>query len=162
MADKNEIWKSIPNYEGLYEISNFGRVKSLKKNLIMNCSIRNTRYNSTYLYKLGNSKQFLIHRLVAISFIDNPNNLPEVNHINGNKNDNNVNNLEWVTRSTNIKHSYDKLGKIAPFSKIVINLDNGIFYNSAKEAAKSINISYSCLRAMLNNQNPNRTNLKYI
>ena len=161
MADKNEIWKDVPNYEGLYQISNFGRLKSVKKDIILTCKIRGNKYNSTQLYKKDNGKQFLLHRIVAQTFIPNPNNLPQVNHINGIKTDNRVENLEWVSASENINHAY-KLGKIAGQSKIVLNTNNGIFYESAKKAAESININYCTLRAMLNGQNPNKTNFKFV
>jgi hypothetical protein len=116
-----EIWRDIEGYEGLYEVSNLGRVRSL------GCIIK-LRHNCTmmregkvlkldnrngYLYaglsKKGVLKGVGVHRLVAKAFIPNPNNLPQVNHIDANRANNHINNLEWVTCSDNHKHAF-KLG----------------------------------------------------
>lgn len=119
----NEIWKDIVGYEGIYEISNFGRLKSLPKKArsigsagyeyfiqrtekIRRPSRDTFGYMHAFLHKDGNSKAFLIHRLVATAFIENPNNKYAVNHIDGIKQNNNVSNLEWVTKSENVKHAY--------------------------------------------------------
>lgn len=111
-----EIWKPIKNYEGLYEVSNLGKVKSLskRKGFIETTDIvlkpRNIKgYLSVHLSKKGITKNLLIHRLVALAFIPNPEDKPEVNHIDGNKKNNCVSNLEWVTKSENDLHAY-KLG----------------------------------------------------
>ena len=103
-----EIWKDIKGYEGLYQVSNLGRIKSCKYNKIMK-SNKSDRYLGINLYKNGKPTTFDIHRIVAKTFIDNPNNYPIVNHIDGNKLNNNVDNLEWCTQSHNVKESY-KLG----------------------------------------------------
>lgn len=91
---ENEIWKDIPGYEGYYQVSNFGRVKSLRR--VLKAGLR-----KGYLYISLRNKKFNIHRLVAIAFIPNPGNLPEVDHIDGNKLNNNANNLKWATRQQN-------------------------------------------------------------
>lgn len=103
----DEIWKDIGGYENEYQISNYGRVKSLKRNgLIMSPILGRTQdYYSIGLSKDGIKKQYSIDRLVAIAFIPNPDNLPEVNHIDENTKNNKATNLEWVTHSQNIKHS---------------------------------------------------------
>ena len=103
----NEIWKDIVGYEGHYEVSNFGRLRSNKPKFygIMNPSYTNKGY---VRYGLSlNNKQiiFTIHRLVAIHFIPNPENKPEVNHIDGDKQNNNVSNLEWCTHQENMGHA---------------------------------------------------------
>ena len=116
-----EIWKDIIGYEGIYQISNLGRVKRLAgkclakagkyrtvSESILTCFPNKTRYNYLYVNLNNNGiKQFRVHRLVAIHFIPNPNNLPQVNHIDGDKNNNSINNLEWCTRSENSQHAYD-------------------------------------------------------
>src|SRR5882672_38157 len=119
---KNEIWKPIINYENLYEISNFGRIRTKEKlskqkkkpKLVIPSKYLKARYTrcgyiEAALSKDKNVKYILIHRLVAITFIENPLNLPEVNHKDGDKLNNNVYNLEWVTKSQNVIHA-EKLG----------------------------------------------------
>ena len=109
-----EEWRSIPGYEGLYEVSSYGRVKSLeisyiKKNGIMDhkpeiiLSPKNngTGYFIVCLYKNKTHKYYLIHRLVALTFIPNPDNLPCVNHLDEDKTNNRVDNLEWCTEKYN-------------------------------------------------------------
>lgn len=106
-----EIWKDIKGYEGLYQISNLGRVKSLgneyrKKEKYLKLQYSRDGYQRLGLRKSGVAKCEYIHRLVAIAFIPNPLNKPQVNHIDGNKQNNKVNNLEWVTPFENTHHAY--------------------------------------------------------
>ena len=103
-----EIWKKIKGYEDYYEISNFGRIKSLHRNGLYLRQFRNNKgYLITQLSKNGNSKTFIVHRLVAETFIDNTYNKEQVNHKNCNKLDNRVCNLEWVTNDENKKHAQE-------------------------------------------------------
>lgn len=116
----NEIWKDIAGYEGLYQVSNLGRVKSLprekwngkaivyKKEIIRKQRVRADGYVSINLDKDGQQKWFKVHRLVAEAFISNPNNKPCVDHINTIRNDNRVENLRWVTRKENMNNSLTK------------------------------------------------------
>lgn len=110
-----EIWKDVVEFEGLYQVSNYGRIKSLsnrsnhKEQIIMKQNINNKGYMQLTLCK--NRKQITkkVHRIVAEAFIPNPNNLPQVNHKDGNKQNNNVDNLEWCTNSYNQLHA-NKMG----------------------------------------------------
>jgi hypothetical protein len=120
---ENEIWKDIPNYEGLYQASNLGRIKSLdrvlkgkgknqfgstfdmiKKGRILKQQITKKGYLKAYLIKDGKSKTFASHRIIALTFIPNPDNYKFINHKDENKVNNRVDNLEWCTQSYNINY----------------------------------------------------------
>jgi len=106
-----EIFRNIKGYEGLYQISNLGRVKSLlRKRVIVRRILSPSKggwgYYHVTLCKNGESKNAKIHRLVALCFMSNPKNKPEINHKNGIKADNRIENLEWVTKSENELHAY--------------------------------------------------------
>ena len=117
-TDKNfqdeEIWKEIQGFEGEYAISNKGNVKNLKSGRILGGRYDSMGYKQIKL----KGKKYLIHRLVALAFIPNPNNLPQVNHIDEVKTNNNVENLEWVTASENVNYSiYKQSCKINQITK---------------------------------------------
>ena len=100
-----ETWKDIKGFEGFYKISNYGNVFSLYSNIQLKKMITKGYYVVS-LSKNNNIKKYKIHRLVAINFILNPNNRLYINHKNGDKLNNNVDNLEWVTASENTIHAY--------------------------------------------------------
>lgn len=103
-----EIWKDIEGFEGIYQISTKGRLKSfkaVKDGQVLSNKNSKGDYLSVVLQYKGIKKHARIHRLVAEAFIPNPDNKPEVNHIDGNKQNNCVENLEWVTRLENARHA---------------------------------------------------------
>lgn len=112
-----EVWKPVKGYEGFYEVSNFGNVRSLDryveqkqhsgtmfKRLYKGKLLKPRKTNSGYFLVTLKSKQVLVHRLVATAFIPNPDNKPCVNHIDSCRTNNHANNLEWVTQSENVQH----------------------------------------------------------
>lgn len=105
-----EIWKDIKDYKGLYQINNFSRVKSLPRNTTNGGILKTAKNSSGYLMislcKNGKKKHVYIHRIIAKTFIPNPKNKPCINHKNGIKTDNRLENLEWVTYQENAIHSY--------------------------------------------------------
>ena len=106
---EQEQWKPIKGYEGKYDVSNFGRVRSYYKGLhIKTQRINNCGYCYVKLYVKGKrQKMARVHRLVAEAFIPNPDNMSDVNHKDMNKLNNHVSNLEWTSHADNVKHSYD-------------------------------------------------------
>ena len=111
-----EVWKSIEGYEGYYEVSNLGRVRSLKRKGYKNGTLKqgssHTQYWVVVLCKDGKRITKLVHRLVAKAFIPNPDNKPQVNHIDSNRKNNRVDNLEWVTPKENSQHAYDSGSRV--------------------------------------------------
>lgn len=128
MSGIDEIWEPIRGFSS-YEVSNKGRVRNSKSGIFLKTYIRRM-YKTVSVRKPGEkiSTTLYIHRLVSEAFIPNPNNYPQVNHIDGNKLNNNVDNLEWCTCSMNIKHAYDTglRGPIDhPLKKAVLQIDKG-------------------------------------
>lgn len=100
-----EEWKNIIGYEGLYEVSDKGNVRNVRRNTLLRFS-NNQGYTQVYLYKNGIRKGFKVHRLVAEAFIENPDNLPQVNHKDEDKTNNNVDNLEFCDHKYNVNYGH--------------------------------------------------------
>jgi len=163
-SENKEIFKDIPGYEGLYQVSNIGNVKALqvkklrgrgyqlRPEILLKHKIKDHGYLEVVLCKDNSRYGVCIQRLVAITFIPNPENKPTVNHKNGIKNDNTVNNLEWATFKEQINHA-DNTGlrnikgenhKLSKFS----NSDIKFIRESnltAVELAKRFNVNRSCI-----------------
>lgn len=169
---EGEIWKDIPNYEGLYQVSNRGRVKSFRKlksiiKIKVLKIIFNTRYFRIDLCKNNIPKRHTVHRLVSQAFIPNPENKPAVNHKDGNPKNNFVENLEWCTIKENSHHSWYVLNNkhkilgqkgYSPAAEknkklcLKISLDGFLVdvFNSRTEASKSIGLNYNAIRYAIN------------
>lgn len=153
----NEIWKDITGYEGYYQVSNKGRVRSLDRKVecfhgrkatrlgqIRKQSRNNGGYCCVVLSKNSKHKTFDVHRLVAQAFLENPNPDFEVNHKDGDKTNNDVDNLEWVSRSYNLAHSYKVCGRDNNFTRkkrSVLCVETGVIYPSAAEAARILHVN---------------------
>lgn len=127
-----EEWKDIKGYEGKYQVSSCGRVKSLsnnktRKERILKPNIDNKGYKTVCLCMNGNVKRFLIHRLVAIAFIPNPNNCPIINHMDENSKNNHVSNLEWCTYKYNNNYG-TKPKRMSEIMKVKMAGENNPMY----------------------------------
>jgi hypothetical protein len=157
-----EIWRDIEGYEGIYQVSNLGNVKSLERlsmqNHLLKEKILKPRkitdgYLSVSLCKNNKVKQFSIHRLVATAFISNSSNKPYINHIDCDPSNNNVDNLEWVTQKENLQYA-SKLKRMNNDKKIpiiAINLTTKeeTYFNSQTEAAEQLNLSVGNINNIL-------------
>ena len=152
MGTQIEQWKAIAECNGEYYISDHGQVKSYKfgKERILKpglVGVLGNQYLAVVLTIKSNKKTIKIHRLVALAFIENIENKPTVNHIDGNKLNNHKENLEWNTSKENIRHAWDnglcESLRLA-LSKPVIDITTGKKYDSLKLACKHINETYNC------------------
>ena len=160
-----EKWKDINGFEGLYQVSNLGNIKGLKSGKILNKRFDSNGYIIASLSKEGRQKNYLVHRIVALTFIPNPENKPLVNHRDGNKGNNSCNNLEWSTYSENNRHAYD-IGLKKVSNKTIkslierkrkevcqIDICTGETINvweSTREASRQLNISQSSISQCCN------------
>lgn len=171
----NELWKPVKGFEGEYEVSNFGRVKSLdtiqrRSNGRVMCDFKikgkilkpfRTGKGDGYYTVSIHGKFYKVHRLVATAFVPNPCNLPQVNHIDGDKTNNSVNNLEWVTNLENMQHAVRKglrpLGGKVPNAKftneqvqeIRKEYEPNIRGKGIKALAKKYGVAYSTIKNIL-------------
>ena len=165
-----EIWKDIPNFYGIYQVSNLGNVKSLNRKVnhltsgsltlkgkIIKPYITRGGYLIVNLYKESKPNKFSIHRLVGIAFLKNKFNKDDINHINGIKTDNRVENLEWCTRSENLYHAYNLdlkdrgekhyNSKLTEYQVIEIRNTIGI---SQEKIASIYNVDRKCISKIIN------------
>jgi hypothetical protein len=178
-----EEWRSIEGFEGLYCISNLGRVKAFarsikrgahwlerKERILKVGQTRGHEYECLRLGKLRENSLFYIHRLVALAFIPNPKGLPFVNHLNSNKADNRIENLEWCTNAHNIQHA-SKNGKLdhSYHSKPILLIDSKnplltLSFPSAAAAARHLGVTSGAVFAATNGRRPRVRgwNAKYV
>jgi len=161
----NEIWKPIIGFDNKYEVSNFGRVLSKHFNTkkVLKQTPNRLGYQTVCLVDKPKNKLKTVHSLVASAFLNNKLNKPQVNHKDGNKLNNNLQNLEWVTSSENIIHAF-KFGFKVPTYKKVIDEQNGQIYESALFVSKLINVKYSTFKDWINPKSctKNKTTFRYL
>ena len=164
------LWKDIIGWEKYYEISNTGDIRNKQTKKIICGDKNNSGYRRVCLYNknhVPNKQRFFVHRLVAIHFLPNPNNLPEVNHKDLNKDHNYSINLEWISRKDNELHSRKfGLKEYKPFKVTYFNGDMHI-YNSKNELGILLNVTKGCIKHWLHNKNKgykkyNIKNIEYI
>lgn len=140
-----EVWRDITEYEGFYQVSTLGRVKNSRSGRILKGRKTRNGYLKVDLCKNGKPKSYLVHRLVAQAFIPNPQNKPEVNHIDEDKENNYVENLEWCTAKENINYGTRTLR----ISKPIICVETGIEYCGVRECARQIGLNQSNITKVL-------------
>jgi hypothetical protein len=170
----SEIWKPVVGYEGLYEVSNLGRVKSMRFGFILKFRLDRGYPRLGLRHLDGVQKQITIHRLVCTAFIPNPYNKSQINHINGIKTDNRVENLEWCTSKENMNHrsnvlnykhsekTKDKISKGIKNKKPVICTETLTVWESARKCAIDLNMNYVTFCSKLNGNATNNTTFKYL
>lgn len=192
-----EIWMDFPDYEGYYKVSSLGRIKSpekkdakgvIRKERIIKGAKNNEGYWRLRLWKDGVSISTSVHRMVALTFLENPENKPRVNHKDNNPSNNNVLNLEWATHQEDIDHKcrqgrqnkwqsiphpnlgktgdrhsnfgkHYNIGKDSSFARLVLDMQTGIFYDCVKEAAEAKNMNPGTLYNRLSGRRKNNTGL---
>lgn len=187
MEIKNkEIWKDIPSYEGLYQVSNLGEIKALLKirktgkkgatirtypeKILKPSNFSKSKYFTVTLCKNGKRKYFTLHKLIALTFLNKKDTDQCVNHIDCNRFNNAVSNLEWCTFSDNSKQSffmkrqnnYFEKGSLNISSKKVLNISDNIIYDSIKEAYKNYKCNFHIKTFTKKLKNQTLNNLKLI
>lgn len=186
--DIKEIFRPVVGFEGLYEVSNLGNVANLNfrgARRVLKGS-NNKGYKMAHISKDKVSHALLIHRMVAMAFIPNPDNKPHVNHIDGSRNNNCVDNLEWCTHKENIQHAW-RIGLCKPrygadhpmfgrevgeefreycrnkewFNRRIINTVTGVVYKSIREAAEVEGLNYTQVRHFLSRKTRHDFTLAY-
>lgn len=164
-----EEWKDIPGYEGRYMASSLGRIKSMKRivnaarsrRLIKESILTAFRCGNGYMavnFVFGGRKQFLMHRLIAKTFLPEIEGKSHVNHKDFDRTNNAVSNLEWCSPKENIAHSCEGERN----GRIVLNIENGIYYYTAIEAGQSLGLTKDRVHKMLVGTTRNITPLRYV
>lgn len=159
MSERRENWRWVPGYEHLYMVSDYGNVMSVnprkgsqpfKPLRLSSCG---SGYQKVVLRKDGQSSNVMIHRIVASAFLPNPEHKDEVNHKDGDKSNNSVSNLEWVTRSENQRHSVDILGNrhVGTEHPVKINAEIARRIYRAEGSYSSIAREYGIIDTMVRN-----------
>lgn len=160
-----EVWKEVTGYEGYYEVSSLGNIRSVDrvnsigrqyKGRNIKSRVDKAGYKDVMLSKDGTQKRFKVHRLVALAFIENPFNLSQVNHIDEVKDNNNVDNLEWCSDRYNKNHGTLPLKRksngIKQGTTIILTKSNNVkVYHSIKQAALCLNVPRSLIYYCLKN-----------
>ena len=170
----NEEWKDIPGYEG-YQVSNYGNIRSkeryvtqykhltsytrIMKGRLLKQRQLNSGYMAVWLSKNGEKRALTVHRLVACAFLGESK--LDVNHKDGNKHNNRVDNLEYMSRSANIEHSYRVLCKYERISKKVICVETGEIFNSMREAGRKMGINPVSIGHVLAGRNKTAGGLRW-
>lgn len=163
-----EKWLPVVGYEGYYEVSDLGNVRSVRYDnqgvviysRLLKPSIKARGYLGVVLSKQSNTSNHLIHRLVATAFLSNLGNLPEVNHKDGNKCNNTVSNLTWCTSSENLQHAYDT-GLKYKDGKAVLCVETGEIFDSVKSANEYFGVSHYHIADVCNHRDNHKTACGY-
>lgn len=178
---ENETWRQIPGYEGCYEVSNYGQVRSIDRIQTNSCNVKRklagklllqskgstSVYWTSHLYRNGVMKNIMTHRLVAMAFLDNWSSELDVNHKNGDKHDNRLENLEMCTHSENVLHAYNTYlrndsgenhlnAKLNTEEVWQIKLLHHLWGFSQHRLAKQFHISQSCISDVIRNKSYKR------
>ena len=164
-----ELWRWVVGFEGLYMVSSFGKVMSVPVNQIRRGSSykkpgmevlhhdNGRGYRSISLYKDGVQHQTTVHRLVAQAFIPNPKNLPQINHKDGDKSNNNVYNLEWVTAKENMAHAVDELGLDLAYDRRLFSAEEVVAIRDDDRTGRQIAQEYGTSSGAINAIKSGRT-----
>lgn len=161
-------WRPIAGFERYYEIDESGNIRSIRGALTMKQYVNEKGYSTVGLMGDGVKKRFKVHRLVAIAFIPNPDNKPQVNHKDFNKLNNHVSNLEWATGKENTRHAQlggkiptatpkQKVGEYPKRCQKIINTSTGAVYDSVYHLSKALCLTPKYIRKKLGGEIPNDT-----
>jgi len=162
-----ENWVNVKDYEGHYLVSNYGKIKNAKSQKILKPRIDRYGYIYYGFLKNGIHKQINIHRVVALSFLPNDNIKNQVNHIDGDKTNNNVLNLEWVSYIENASHRSKKMHKSSKFLGVTFNKNeqkwkSQIFFNGTKKGLGTYKTEIEAYQARVNFEKENNISNKYL